>query len=299
MVHFAGLGSSGHAQKQRFMNTLYHGQHLDGGFQLDEGGPPRAIVRASFRFPRPSDPCRLVFLHRAFAKGRASFSATARRCFLRAAFDWLSWLNLPAREAAAFKSGASRLALLPLRGHSAGVRWLFSSVLLGRHPTSSILLLPGCAWRAPNVALSLIRGAGCTDGAGFALCLLRCIQLGAAASVALGEAVSWVLAGHRLCDASFPPAAGPAGASDGTASDGRIKVASSGLLFSPSSVLRAGQVFSLGLCSLLLDQRRHVRLVPLRGSLGTVISFSRCDPKSSSHSRTGVISTAWISARQV
>ena len=99
--------------------------------------------------------------------------------------------------------------------------------------------------------MSLIRGAGCTDGAGFALCLLRCIQLGAAASVALGEAVSWVLAplplGHRLCDASFPPAAGPAGASDGRvesppASDGRIKVASSGLLFSPSSVLRAGQV---------------------------------------------------------
>ena len=225
-----------------------------------------------------------VFLHRAFAKGRASFSATARRCFLRAAFDWLSWLNLPAREAAAFKSGASlRVAHACGAGVTLaadrGARWLFSSGRLGRHPTSSILLLPGCAWRfpvpAPRVALSLIRGAGCTDGAGFALCLLRCIQLGAAASVALGEAVSWVLAGHRLCDASFPPAAGPAGASDGTASDGRIKVASSGLLFSPSSVLRAGQVFSLGLCSLLLDQRRHVRLVPLRGSLGTVISFSR------------------------
>jgi hypothetical protein len=243
----------------------------------------------------------MVFLHRAFAKGRASFSATARRCFLRAAFDWLSWLNLPAREAAAFKSGASlrvahavlfRVALgnkqagltalvRPPHALAAdrGARWLFSSGRLGRHPTSSILLLPGCAWRfpvpAPRVALSLIRGAGCTDGAGFALCLLRCIQLGAAASVALGEAVSWVLAGHRLCDASFPPAAGPAGASDAPASDGRIKVASSGLLFSPSSVLRAGQVFSLGLCSLLLDQRRHVRLVPLRGSLGTVISFSR------------------------
>jgi len=208
-----------------------------------------------------------LFLHRAFAKGRASFSATARRCFLRAAFDWLSWLNLPAREAAAFKSGASRLALLPLRGHSAGVRWLFSSVLLGRHPTSSILLLPGCAWRAPNVALSLIRGAGCTDGAGFALCLLRCIQLGAAASVALVEAVSWV--GPAFERLRTKP--------NGT---GRIKVASSGLLFSPSSALRSGQVFSLGLCSLLLDQRRHVRLVPLRGSLGTVISFSRCDPKS-------------------
>ena len=203
-------------------------------------------------------------------------------------------MNLPAREAAAFKSGAS-LRLVRV-AHSTGqwvaadrgARWLFSSGRLGRHPTSSILLLPGCAWRfpvpAPRVALSLIRGAGCTDGAGFALCLLRCIQLGATASVALGEAVSWVLAGHRMmapsvaglsCYTSPSYTSGPAGASDGTASDGRIKVASSGLLFSPSSVLRAGQVFSLGLCSLLLDQRRHVRLVPLRGSLGTVISFSR------------------------
>jgi len=31
----------------------------------------------------------VLFLHRAFAKGRASFSATARRCFLSASFDWL------------------------------------------------------------------------------------------------------------------------------------------------------------------------------------------------------------------
>jgi len=122
--------------------------------------------------------------------------------------------------------------------------------------------------------LSLIYGAGYTDGAGFALCLLRCIRLGVAVSVALGGVVSWVLAGHRLCDASFPPAAGPAGASDGTANDGRIKVASSGLLFSPSSVLRASQVFSLGLCSLFLNQRKHVCLISLRGSLGIVISFN-------------------------
>ena len=131
----------------------------------------------------------VLFLHRAFAKGRASFSATARRCFLSASFDWLSWLSLPAREAAAFKSGF-HVGAIPGRGAC----WFFSSVLLARHPTSSMLLLPGCVWNArpAAVALSLIRGAGSTDGAGFCLCLLRCIQLGAAASVALVKSFSWL-----------------------------------------------------------------------------------------------------------
>ena len=55
----------------------------------------------------------------------------------------------------------------------------------------------------------------------------------------------------------------------------RFKVSLSGLLLSPSSVLRSTQVLSLGLCSLLLDQRRHVRLVSMRGSLGIVISFNQ------------------------
>lgn len=223
----------------------------------------------------------MLFLHRAFAKGRASFSATARRCFLSASFDWLSWLSLPAREAAAFKSGF-HVGAIPGRGAVVldPACWFFSSVLLARHPTSSMLLLPGCVWNArpAAVALSLIRGAGSTDGAGFCLCLLRCIQLGAAASVALVKSFSWLTAsapkahpGHNTQQL----AAGSDWWRQRPALIARFKVSLSGLLLSPSSVLRSTQVLSLGLCSLLLDQRRHVRLVSMRGSLGIVISFNQ------------------------
>ena len=233
----------------------------------------RSLGRHLWRLQRLVGFIRVLFLHRAFAKGRASFSATARRCFLSASFDWLSWLSLPAREAAAFKSGFHVETVAARRGAC----WFFSSVLLARHPTSSMLLLPGCVWNArpAAVALSLIRGAGSTDGAGFCLCLLRCIQLGAAASVALVKSFSWLTFDCRGFDTMGPRCQRGALM---PALIARFKVSLSGLLLSPSSVLRSTQVLSLGLCSLLLDQRRHVRLVSMRGSLGIVISFNQPIP---------------------
>jgi len=201
----------------------------------------------------------VLFLHRVFAKSRASFSATARQYFLSASFDWLSWLSLLAREATAFKSDF-HVGAIPGRGAC----WFFSGVFLARHLTSSVLLLLGCVWsvRSAAVALSLIYGAGSTDGAGFCLCLLRCIRLGVAVSVALVGLFSWLTGVGRDWWRQRP------------ALIARFKVSLSGLLLSPSSVLRSTQVLSLGLCSLFLNQRKHVCLISMRGSLGIVVSFN-------------------------
>jgi hypothetical protein len=92
----------------------------------------------------------------------------------------------------------------------------------------------------------------------FALSFLRCVRRGVAFSLVACFAASKV----------GPKRSGKEG------QHAVLKVACSGLLFTPSSAFGCTQCFSFGLRSVRLEQRRHVHLVTLHGSLGIVISFT-------------------------
>lgn len=148
----------------------------------------------------------------------------------------------------------------------------FSSAHFARHLASSPLLILASVWAArafgfrSAIALRRAFRLQCATGLRLALrSFLRCVRRGLAPPVTLG---CWaVSAGISFGRLQFAGTLEPAGSS---CSHALLKLACSGLLFSPASCLRSA--FSLGLCSQLWDQRSRAHFLALRGCLGTVVS---------------------------
>jgi len=221
--------------------------------------PFRPIVcwRRSHSVTKKDISCqRWLHTHRALSpgahSGKPAYPTTARGCFVLAAFSSLRSWQASLRRDRLFHS-STWVKGLQFPG------LVFCNAHFARHLASSPLVILACVWAARafgfRCAIALRRAFRLQCATGLRVILLnflRCIQRG----LALPCIFVFV-----LC---------PRSQRMGTCTHALLKLACSGLLFSPSGRLRSA--FSLGVCSQLWHQRSRAHFLALRGSLGTVVS---------------------------